>query len=399
MKFKLGHYPPELFIDSPGSRRDNPFPRLNSAEENPMLIRSVSLFCLAVLATPVMAKTVAVGNCQPFLQSYPTVTQAIESVPADSTIMVCPGDYPEQIVIRQPLTLKGVKNGNAANPRITVPSGGLSKAIGLENGVVMFFQILVEDTDTGQVHISDIAVDGGGAGSTLGIVDWFSGVCFHNASGTLARVATAHQSGNGYGFGIFIDEYGSSMKTISIRRSTVRDFDADGIRSNASAATLNADIRNNSVTLGTPPTAYASGAAISIDGIGNITGNSLVDRARSPIGIGIGAVSKTNIVGNTIEGFVIGLWPLGDSNVIKGNKVVATDVGIVISGSANLVEQNSFMNIPDSAVSFNCTGTGNSVIHNLINDAGFGVGAFSGSNTITPNTYSNVHTIVGPSCS
>jgi pectin methylesterase-like acyl-CoA thioesterase len=80
-----------------------------------MLIRSFSLF-LAVLATPVMAKTVVVGNCRPFLQSYLTVTQAIESVPADSTILVCPGDYPEQIVIRQPLTLKGVKDGNAANP-------------------------------------------------------------------------------------------------------------------------------------------------------------------------------------------------------------------------------------------------------------------------------------------
>jgi hypothetical protein len=310
---------------------------------------------------------------------------------------VCPGDYPEQIVIRQPLTLKGVKSGNVAYSRITVPSAGLAQSTVLENGAQMFAQILIEGTDTGAVSISDIVVDGQGRGSKLGATDWFSAICFHNSSGSLSRIATLNQSGNGYGFGIFIDEAGSSMKTVSIRQSTVRYFDADGIRSNASATTLTADIRDNAITLGTPPTAYTSGAGISIDGTGSISGNRLVNR-KDHIGIGIGVASKMTVVANTIEAFGIGIWTVGNSDTVKGNKVIASADAIIISASENMVEQNSLMN-QDVAISFNCTGTGNTFIHNFVNDARLGVDSSPGGNTIGPNTYSNVRTIVGSPCS
>jgi len=42
------------------------------------------------------------------LASYPTISLAIASVPANSTIFVCPGTYPEQLLITKSLTITGV---------------------------------------------------------------------------------------------------------------------------------------------------------------------------------------------------------------------------------------------------------------------------------------------------
>ncbi len=58
---------------------------------------------LALLVTPAaIAKTVQVGTCLPNLQTYPTISQAVTSVAPGSTIMLCPGNYPEQVAIMQP---------------------------------------------------------------------------------------------------------------------------------------------------------------------------------------------------------------------------------------------------------------------------------------------------------
>jgi pectin methylesterase-like acyl-CoA thioesterase len=51
---------------------------------------------------------VAVGNCRPHLVSYSTISEAVASVTPNSTVLVCPGTYPEQVTITQPLILKGL---------------------------------------------------------------------------------------------------------------------------------------------------------------------------------------------------------------------------------------------------------------------------------------------------
>src|SRR5271157_1432615 len=80
----------------------------------------------AFLSAPAFAGTkYAVGNCQPHLTSYATISQAVSSVPSGSTIEVCPGNYPEQVLITQPLTLQGVSSAGSDAAAVTVPSGGL----------------------------------------------------------------------------------------------------------------------------------------------------------------------------------------------------------------------------------------------------------------------------------
>src|SRR5271165_5377924 len=91
--------------------------------------RSLLLLAVALLfgSGPVLAaSTFAVGTCKPTLGSYPTISAAVAAVPAGSTVMVCPGIYPEQLFISQPLTLNGVSIGDSGQVIVTVPPAGLS---------------------------------------------------------------------------------------------------------------------------------------------------------------------------------------------------------------------------------------------------------------------------------
>jgi hypothetical protein len=117
-------------------------------------------------------------------------------------------------------------------------------------------------------------------------------------------------------------------------------------------------------------------------------------------GVGIAVPSNSTITGNTVENFTVGIWSLGTHNAIESNQVSLAGSAVVISASNNLVENNSlFTNLKDGAgISFNCTGTGNAVIHNFINDAYWGIVDIHGTNTITPNSFSNVRNVISGPC-
>jgi hypothetical protein len=56
---------------------------------------------LILAAAPLFAQTVAVGTCQPNKTSFPKIQQALNATPPGATIDVCPGLYPEQILVYQ----------------------------------------------------------------------------------------------------------------------------------------------------------------------------------------------------------------------------------------------------------------------------------------------------------
>jgi pectin methylesterase-like acyl-CoA thioesterase len=91
--------------------------------------RLVWFFVSAVVAVsaPMEASNYQVGGCKPPLTNFPTIQAAVNSVPAGSTIQVCPGVYPEQVTITQPLTLLGARAGNSNRAVIAInPTGGLA---------------------------------------------------------------------------------------------------------------------------------------------------------------------------------------------------------------------------------------------------------------------------------
>ncbi len=376
---------------------------MNMASVRASLIPVVAILFLAPAA---VTQTVAVGACLPHLKTYSTISQAVVSVSAGSTILICPGTYPEQVTISQPLTLRGVQAGNAANPTVTVPPGGLTKSvIAPANGAAMFFQILVQGTESGLVNISNLAVNGNS--SANGNLDgWIEGIYYQNSSGTVTNVATYRQKGNGNGFGIFLEGTTAPAKTVSVANSTVHDFDAEGIRTNGRVVppSMTVNITSNSVISSTSFSGTPVYGGIDVQGsTGSILYNRVITHpapAGVSAGVGIAFPANSTVTGNTVENFTVGIWSLGTSNTIKSNQVSLAGSAIVISASNNLVENNLlFPNLKDGAgISFNCTGTGNTVIHNLVNDALWGIVDIHGTNTVTPNSFSNVKNVISGPC-
>jgi hypothetical protein len=350
-----------------------------------------------LIASGAMATTVQVGNCMPHVTTYSTISQAVSAAPPGSSVLVCPGTYAEQVVISKPLTLRGVISGNTANPTITVPSGGLTQSVVLNNGATMFFQVLAQGSASDQINISNIAVNG--SGNRVSSNGWLSGICYRAASGSVSHAAIFNQTGNGNGWGIFLESGGPpSMSTVSLTDNSIHDFDDEGIRSNANSTppSLTVNIKGNSVVISNSPTLYASATAIDIDGVGVISGNRVLGLSS---GIGIAFLSNLSVSNNTIEQVGIGLWEIGDSNTIDSNEVSVVQAGIILSGESNDVAHNSLMNITGGyAIGFNCTGTLNTVIHNTINDAWWGTASDPGGNIVTPNLFSNVTYISASGC-
>ena len=87
----------------------------------------LSLFAATVVVTP--PGTTPCKN----LAQYPTITAAVNGVPPNSTIYICPGTYAEQVMIAKKLTLIGESsNGSAGstamganNPVIVSPASGV----------------------------------------------------------------------------------------------------------------------------------------------------------------------------------------------------------------------------------------------------------------------------------
>jgi hypothetical protein len=149
---------------------------------------------LLLAASPMLASTFAVGTCKPSLPSYTTISVAVSGVPPGSTVLVCPGTYPEQVTIAQPLTLKGISSGNSGQAVITVPGSGLAVVTdGFGNSIAPLVHVTA-----GPVNISDITVDG--TGSNVTFPPWLAGILYDSgSSGTVNEITARNLNTSGSG--------------------------------------------------------------------------------------------------------------------------------------------------------------------------------------------------------
>jgi len=142
----------------------------------------------------------------PIFVNLGTIQAAVNASPAGSTAFICPGTYPEQVVIAKNFTLTGVSSlgtsgGNASganNPVIISPAAGMAtNAFDLYDGSGIAAQIAVLTPTTATspifVFINNIAVNGSnnlisGCGPDL------VGLYYQNASGTINHVAASNQA-------------------------------------------------------------------------------------------------------------------------------------------------------------------------------------------------------------
>jgi hypothetical protein len=334
-----------------------------------LLIAAVLLFGIH----SVLAANFAVGTCEPKLVSFSTISDAVSSssVPAGSTVEVCPGTYPEQVTISKALTLEGITSGNSNQAIITVPVAGLVlDASG--------FAVQIEVT-AGPVNITNITVDG--TGNDLGGSALLIGIFYGSgSSGVIKDVTTRNQLNSGQGTGILADNTNGTIESVTIEDCSVHDFDDIGI---GVEGNFTATVKAN----------HVNGSSAPRIGIAVMSAGSVTDNEVTGPGISVGFGIDVDFPGVTISDNTVTNWNTGliDSDAAKytSNTVGNTERGFFLALAGSTVESNTITQA-NVGIDFDCRTV--AVKSNTINDAATGIDNVP-SGLSSANAYFNVSEI------
>jgi hypothetical protein len=395
----------------------------------------LALVVLITLSGHSFASTVAVGTnpaCQPSLVHFANIQSAVNSVPAGSTIKVCPGNYPEQVsIINKNLTLIGVAFGTSDAAVVVVPGGGL-----VTNGVTDIFnnpvaaQIFVQNA---AVTISHLTVDGANDGLTDCSIDPI-GIYYQNASGTITSSAVRNvllpPALQGCQGGLAINvESNTGSPAVTISSNSVRNYDKNGITASGpdnGAAGPNVTVTGNTIMgLGATTVTAQNGIQIGYGATGTVTSNYVVDDiyinppgctlCYGASGILIYGSAGVTVSTNTVESTQFGIVPVTESagktangTIVKSNHVGGTQSydAIDLCSDSNTAQSNVIYGSAQSGIHVDgecppSTGINNTVTGNTINEACAGILQGTGTpNTTALNTFSNVTntTLPGDTC-
>jgi hypothetical protein len=374
-----------------------------------------------------MGATVQVGSCLTGTPRYSTIQSAVNASAPGTTIRICPGNYPEQVVIGKALALSGVPSESGRTPVVTSPASGIvQNATGLGTGSAIGAQILVENTSG--VNITGLTVDA--TGNQLSCTLDLMGIYYQNASGIISYVVARNENLGGgsecqSGEGIFAQSgYGfSGSSAVVVENSNVYAYQKNGI--SADGDTLTVTITANSV-IGQGPDPYVAQNGIQITGgtKGTMLNNSVMNdiytgATFSATGILVYTASGLSISNNTVgntQGIAVvsgGAAGSADQTTIISNHVVDTDTydAIDVCSNGNTVVSNTIMggsaggiHLDDSCAEVNggSSGNSNTVTKNSIDNVCAGILLGSGTgNTISPNSIFNANyvNLPGDSCS
>jgi len=304
--------------------------------------------------------------------------------------MVCPGLYPEQVIVNQPLTLEGVTDGTGNAAVITVPGFGL-----VQNGTSTSFgpvtvQLLVQNTVG--VTIKDLVVDGSGgncpAGSNrnvgIGVFDVGSANDGTTAA-TIANVVVRNDT-TCLGDGILAD-----TSYITITGSDIHDVNQTAI----DAYSAKYSITNNSIQR-----AHAYGIVLLNNAAGSVvSGNNVSDGSSGILSSGpnLGATITKNTV---LNNFNVGVWTFFANQQTVTSNVVSNSSWLLVveGGSSNTVQNNKLSDAFYDGILDEISFGGNNITKNTVNEGQFGVFGDSsvGGDTLVPNTFFNVVTTIDP---
>jgi len=206
------------------------------------------------------------------IQAGVNAVEAATGSAGGGVVSVCPGTYPEQVVISKALTLRGIQSGNSGAAVIVPPASGLTANASdiLFSGPIAA-QILVTcaphgNSCQGTVGITNVTIDGhnpsNGGDNGLDSCDTdLAGILFQKASGTVDSVTARNQElatgqqgpdfGCQDGVGIWTETANNVEQNVTIQNSNVHDYQKVGIETDGSTA--QSMIRDNSV-VGVGPT-------------------------------------------------------------------------------------------------------------------------------------------------
>jgi hypothetical protein len=373
------------------------------------------------VSKPAPPSQLVVGTCLG-ASPYSTIQSAVSAAPPGGTVLVCPGTYPEQVEITQPLTLKGVQVGGKDAAVITSPSGGVvTNTSLLRTGTPAAAQVLVQNTT--EVNITNLTMDGtGNKIPPCGTSVDFIGIYYQIASGTVNGVATRNQlAACGGGIGVYAEGGDGETSHLAVLNSSFHSYNGGGIVANR--AGMNATIVGNSIAgIGLVDTQFENGIQIAFGATGKVVGNTVMDNvapnsAIGPdtgilIGFGNGVIVENNTVGNTNYGIRIISDPVegtADHTIIQRNTVLATHLGdaIDVCSNHNTIVSNTVNASDESGIHLDsiCTSENNNfVARNTLNESCAGIlqDTVTTGNTIMPDNlfFNDVNSILhADSCS
>jgi nitrous oxidase accessory protein len=342
---------------------------------------ALALMGFALSAEGALAATRVVGpaGCQAGFQHYPTIQAAVNSANAGDTVLVCPGTYPEQVVINSELTLMGVAYQNSSLAMITPPSGGLAPNVTLSVGLVAA-QLVVQNAP--KVTLANLTLDGTGSGCgapaamTAGLVFLNAGTSSRRSSiGT--SVIRNQNGGCGVGNGILMQD--SNVDVVSSLIHYVEDTQILQIRGNSS-------IKENTL---------ATGGNWGIR-MSNVDGSTIVLNTIDEVLVGVYLNGSKNVVvtGNGMRGVAngVGLDNGASNNTLLLNKIASTSVGMWLENvSNNTVNLNVIVSAFSVGFVDRFSLGGNKITYNRVNEGHFGIWVEStGNDVIANNTLVNV---------
>jgi parallel beta-helix repeat protein len=374
----------------------------------------VTALAMCFLVQAAQASTVSVGtpNCTS-LVNFATIQLAVNAVPPGSTIKICPGNYPEQVVISKRLTLMGISHLGQDAVVILPPVGGVIVNTTDQRGPVAA-QILVQNT-AGPVSISNLTVDGKGNKYTA---DDLRGINYQDASGVVNHVAVRNEipndipTGDQSGQGILVETTTSSSASLTVENSSVHNYNKNGIVARYAGATLTA-IGNYVQGSGPIDVIAQNGIELAFDGAtGTIKNNTVIDNFYTPTASSSADIllydaaesAGITVSGNTLgnSNYAISLFTdttgtFGDGVSVTGNKIFGTSTFDAIDActNGNTITGNTIFNSSESGIHLDAscggTGTGGNVSGNtILESACAGILADSGTSNVGNNTFYTV---------
>jgi hypothetical protein len=368
---------------------------------------------LFVLVSSGFAATYYVGTCH--TASYLTISAAVAAVPPNSTIDVCPGAYPEQVFITQPLTIQGIARGNSGRAKIVAPNvvGGVpawqfvpDPAAG---SAPIAPQIFVHSS-TGTVKINNLTIDA--SAETAAPACFSSGywlttaIVYQDSSGTITEVNTMGQGKNsGCGVGIrsaVVTPPTSASVTIS--NSSIQDANETGmdVESIFAGTSLTINVSGNTLVVSGPIGIQYGGSTgtISSNSI-EVSGTGIVDVN----GYDVGPLTISNNTLHATSASSNGINVAGTVNpgrTVSGNKVVGFETGILLPNAFGLpptavtVKTNVIVN-SQTGIDLECD-SGATLGGNTIKNAAVGLNDVPPGLSLAGFSFYNVDQITGSLC-
>jgi hypothetical protein len=353
------------------------------------------LFLVLVLAAqPLVAVTYYVTH-QPTLlctsskspySIFITIQDAVTQVPAGSTINVCPGTYVEQVVISQPVTLRGVSYGGQSQVVIAMPSTPLTPT-----SSIYFSSVAAQvQVTAGPVNISNITVDGTAESSNCPSDSYYFGIFYSSgSSGTVDEVEARNQNCNPLGVGIGAENGSGATESVTIENSNTNAASTIGIYacSEESPSTLSASIKSNNIT------GSEFGILLPCPGVtGSISGNVINAVENS---VGVSTSSPATVSGNTVIGPANGVGiSVNAAPDILDNTIQGAAWGVYLY-AAGTITSNHILNSGYYGIYFASNATGATVKSNIITGGPVGIEFNCNANTVSGNTINSVTTGLG----